>query len=57
MTELPKTEHLAKTVPGCSQGDDAPEGPGRPDYKPLMRKPRGAVMRAQPDRVTAGDTL
>jgi hypothetical protein len=57
MTTLPKTEQLADTVPGCSKGHAAPEGPGRPDYKPLMRKPRGDCVCSQPDRVTAGDIL
>lgn len=41
---IPNTEQLAKGVPGCSQGDAAPEGPGTPVNKPLMRKPRGPMM-------------
>lgn len=49
-----KTEQLPKTVPGCSQGDAAPEGPGRPEYKPLMRKPREACDCLQPDRLLPG---
>lgn len=52
---FPKTEQLAETVPGCSQGDAAPKGLGRPVNKPLMRKPRAPYCERQPDRVTAGD--
>ena len=52
-----KTEQLADTVPGCSRGEAAPKGLGRPDYKPLMRKPRAACLCGRPDMVTAGDNF
>lgn len=55
---ISKTEQLARAVPGCSAcGDADAKGLARPAYKPLMRKPSGAMICAQPNRNTAGNTL
>lgn len=46
---------LHAPFPAVGETGMASKGLERPDYKPLMRKPRGPVYAAQPDRNTAGN--